>query len=200
MSSSESSFDLYMHEFRDLIRQIEKRLHTEDNNESSSSSSSSPSSSISDLLDQCQELIPQMELEIRGTSDRSIKQERKDILQACKLQLVSYKALEKTTTQSTTNTGSYCLWDETTERNYRRETMELQDQVGRQNTVLDDALRSIRETEQVGAEITAELERNRTTLESAHANVHSLSSMTEQANDLLKSMTKKWWIPSPRRN
>jgi hypothetical protein len=179
-----SSFDMYQDEFRNLIRQIEQRLHQDKEADDAEESSSSPS--ISDLLGNCQELIPQMEVEIRATPDRSTRQDRKDMLQACKLQLVSYKALE-------TQTSSTKLWDEATERNYRRETMQLQDQVGRQNAQLDDALRSIRETELVGSEITAELARNRATFENSHGNVRSISSMAEQANGLIKSMSRKWW-------
>jgi hypothetical protein len=45
----------------------------------------------------------------------------------------------------------------------------------------------------VASGIVSELASNRATLESAKGKVGEVSSLTERANGLLKSMSKKWW-------
>ena len=69
-----------------------------------------------------------------------------------------------------------------------------QGQVGKQNSRLKDALRSLRETEEIAQEITGELDAQRATIESTQSSMNSVKDMTQQAKGLLKSMNKKWWM------
>jgi ElaB/YqjD/DUF883 family membrane-anchored ribosome-binding protein len=161
-------FDLYREEFTSLVKQIEQRFHAEED--------------VSDLLSQCDELLPQMALEARG-APFEWKQELRDILQACRMQLATYQSL---------NNQKDELFENAKQKN-NDGRMLPQDRVGRQNAQLEASLRSIRETEQVATEVSQELYRNRETLQSAQDNVGELSSMTEQAKGLLKSMSRKWF-------
>ena len=200
MSELKESFDLHRDEFKFHIAKIEERLHVDDGADDGEEDKNikSKGTSTEDLLKNCEQMIGQMELEIRGTKDPIVKQDRKDLLQACKLQLLSYKTLEKQSRNISgggggKDGGKKLLWDEKTEKNYLQQAMQIQDQVGRQNSQLESSLQSIRETEQVAAEISQELGRNREKIQQSHQKVKSLNSMTEQANGLLESMSRPWY-------
>jgi Snare region anchored in the vesicle membrane C-terminus len=68
------------------------------------------------------------------------------------------------------------------------------DKVSSQNTRLQDALRSLKESQEVASEITGELHSQRAILENTQNNMNSMKDMTQQAKGLLKSMNKKWWM------
>jgi hypothetical protein len=170
-----SPFDRYQNEFRDRIRQIEKRLHDD------------PSQDVSDLIRQCEEeLLPQMRLEARGvssTDNGALKQDLIDMYKACQMQLESYKALHDNKKE---------LFSKSTQHN-RDRVERTSYQVASQNERLTDALKSIRETEELAGEISGELGRNRKTLERAGGRVNELSGLVKQANGHLKSMMRKWF-------
>lgn len=69
-----------------------------------------------------------------------------------------------------------------------------QGKVSSQNSRLKDALRSLRESQEVATEIAGELEGQRTTLENAQSNVRSVKDMTQQAKGLVNTLNKKWWL------
>ena len=50
----------------------------------------------------------------------------------------------------------------------------------RQNDVIGKAMRTVAETEEVGAEITSELARNREKIESAHSKVREFTGLTDR--------------------
>ena len=68
-----------------------------------------------------------------------------------------------------------------------------QGRVMEQNSQLESAMRSIRESEQIASETIEELQSQRTTLESSSAKMKDLSTMTDQAKKLVKSMNRPWW-------
>ena len=65
--------------------------------------------------------------------------------------------------------------------------------IGQQNSRLQDALRSIRETDQVAQEISGELSSQRETMQSAQGRLGQFQSQLEHSNNLLNSMNKPWW-------
>mmetsp|Transcript_2479 Transcript_2479/g.5420 ORF Transcript_2479/g.5420 Transcript_2479/m.5420 type:complete len:239 (+) Transcript_2479:108-824(+) len=65
--------------------------------------------------------------------------------------------------------------------------------INKQNSRLHDALRSIKESEQVAQEISGELHGQRETLGKTQGRLDQFSSMTEYSKGLLKSMNKPWW-------
>lgn len=69
-----------------------------------------------------------------------------------------------------------------------------QGKVSSQNSRLKDALRSLRESQEVATEIAGELEGQRMILENAQSNVHLVKGMTQQAKGLVDTLNKKWWL------
>jgi len=68
-----------------------------------------------------------------------------------------------------------------------------QGRVRKQNSQLQDALRSINESEEIANEINQDLYRQRETLETTQSRLQQFSSMTGHAKGILKNMNKPWW-------
>jgi hypothetical protein len=68
-----------------------------------------------------------------------------------------------------------------------------QGRVMEQNTQLEAAMRSIRESEQIACETIEELQSQRKTLDGTRRKVDDLTSMTTQAKQLVKSINRPWW-------
>lgn len=170
MTSNYPPFDVYKDEFSDHVKQIEQCLHADDDEQDDDD--------VSDLISQCETLLGQMALEVRG-APKDLKQDLKDILEACQMQFQSYQTLndKKELFSAKSNT---------------ERLKSTQDLAMGQNTKLGDALKSLRETEEIAAEVNQELLKNRKTIQNAQANVGEMSSMTKDAKGLLGSMMKKW--------
>ncbi|KAG7350293.1 hypothetical protein IV203_009653 [Nitzschia inconspicua] len=69
-----------------------------------------------------------------------------------------------------------------------------QGKVSSQNSRLRDAMRNLRETQEIATEITGELQGQRVTLENTKNSMNSMKDMTQQAKGLVKSLNKKWWM------
>lgn len=65
--------------------------------------------------------------------------------------------------------------------------------IANQNLVIEQALRTVAETEDVGHEIIDELKSNREKIESSSAKAKEVGGMTDAANKLIKRMTKREW-------
>ena len=68
-----------------------------------------------------------------------------------------------------------------------------QGRVRKQNSQLQDALRSINESEEIANEINQDLYRQRDTLETTQSRLQQFSSITGHAKGILKNMNKPWW-------
>ena len=153
----------------------------------------------------------------------ALKQELLDIYKACKMQLKTYKLLHAQTElfQNTNTTAQKSNEDKTCDRDFLfagsattdnssgynktgggtsgtnnirgQITSNTQGRLREQNHRLQDALRSIRESDQVAEEISGELAGQRDTLQRAQGRLHQFSSMTEHSKNLLNSMNKPWW-------
>jgi len=102
-------------------------------------------------------------------------------------------------TTSSSSPSSSPLFNSTTTNNNNNHNIRdninanTQGRVRKQNSQLQDALKSISESEQVAKEITNDLYRQRESLETTQSRLQQFSSVTEQAKGLLKSMNKPWW-------
>ena len=91
--------------------------------------------------------------------------------------------------------GSASASDTNNSNSYYKNSIRARTQgrVMEQNSQLESAMRSIRESEQIASETIEELQSQRTTLESSSAKMKDLSTMTDQAKKLVKSMNRPWW-------
>lgn len=135
------------------------------------------------VLQQCENLLQQMAMEARTETDSEVKRERMVCVKACKSQLQALR-LESDRQSLLSSSSSSAKQLTNTEK-----------MLARQNETLERARQSMQETENVGTEITQELQSNRATIESAHGQVQEVSSMTDRAGEILKSMSKPWWRP-----
>lgn len=170
--SGHAPFDDFLREFKSRIRRLEEDLHRPDyeNDENHAV--------ISNILSECQDLLLQLTVAAK-TASKSTRTHCHDILEACQMQLDTYKTLYR----------KHELFGERSGMAHRN----VDGTVAGQNIRLEDALRSIRETEALASEVGEELTRNRETLRGAHGKVGALSGMMEQANGHLKSLMRKWF-------
>ena len=190
MSSGYAPFDEHYNEFRIRIREINQQLPNE---------AQGATTTISTQLRQCEELLLQMKIEARGARGSSLKRELMDIYQACEQQLASYQTLNQQKEElfaghTSTQTPSYSSSSSSTKKGSDRDRLlAARGRVESQNTQLEGALRSIRETETLAGEIGQELGRNRESIHRAQGKVGDLSGMMKQAKGHLKSLTRKWF-------
>jgi hypothetical protein len=170
--SASTPFDFYKEEFESVLLQIEQCLQSEED--------------ASDLIDQCETLLPQLSIEARGAPDPCLKQELLDVVSAYKVKFQSYKDENK-------RKGLFASMPPGADARYRERMMLPQDRVRQQNQTILNALQSVNETEQVAIEIGQELSKNRETIENAQDNVDQVSSMAERAKGLLMSMRRRRW-------
>ena len=170
--SGHAPFDDFLREFKGRIRRLEEDLHLPEDKQDESHSKASG------LLKECQELLLQLTIEAK-IAPKTTRTNCHDILEACQMQLDTYKTLYR----------KHELFGDRSALVQRN----VDGTVASQNIRLEDALRSIRETEALAGEVGEELTRNRDTLRGAHRKVGELSGMMEQANGHLKSLLRKWF-------
>mmetsp|Transcript_22791 Transcript_22791/g.25384 ORF Transcript_22791/g.25384 Transcript_22791/m.25384 type:complete len:210 (+) Transcript_22791:44-673(+) len=189
-------FDRWKEKFSSTIQQIEKSL-TESND-------------ATKLIRKAYSILSnKMASEIKKFSDsnnhqQAIKQDLVDIYSACNMQIDTYKILneqkeilfqnEIASTNETVTLSRSSITPSSYDNNIRDNVnANTQGRVRKQNSQLQDALKSISESEQVAKEITNDLYRQRESLETTQGRLQQFSSVTEQAKGLLKSMNKPWW-------
>lgn len=173
-------FEGYHDEFQSLFIQIQQALvdnkHKHDE-------------SIDSLFSQCDSLLKQMSVESRGIdNDDELKQE---LLARVKMAKSQHAALKQELQHKLASSERSSLFLGK-ERLYQNKDM-----MQRQQDFLERARATMAETEQVGNEITAELSRNRETLEHSQQQVSTFSSMTDKAASIIKTMSKRRGIKDP---
>jgi chromosome segregation ATPase len=175
-----SPIKLYYAELTSLVQKLSASLRE---------SSSSPDD-LDALYEQASDCCQQLLVEVRSLNDPNTKEEWTAVAHGCKSQLQALRIqLDRRSLEL------YGGADDCSSSN-RAALDRLQSNeaaLHRQNEALDQAMARVRETEQVASGIVSELASNRATLESAKGKVGEVSSLTERANGLLKSMSKKWW-------
>jgi hypothetical protein len=222
-STGHHDFDRLKDEFSATVRDIEATMHKRadassnnvDNMNRTASESIRKASSILSKLSSVAK-------DVSETEQPALKQELFDVYKACKMQLKTYKSLHKQTElfQDTNTTHSTSIAMTTSERtdlfadrttdsskysnasgsasssaeNFRDQiTSNTQGRLGNQNSRIRDALRSLKESEQVAQEISGELIGQRDTLQTTQGRLDQFSSMNEHSKNLLDSMNKPWW-------
>mmetsp|Transcript_52268 Transcript_52268/g.79354 ORF Transcript_52268/g.79354 Transcript_52268/m.79354 type:complete len:203 (-) Transcript_52268:48-656(-) len=175
MASSYVPFQRYDDEFKSLTKQVQDSLnefHDEEDNHTGA------------LLSQCDELLQQMALEARSVSDNTLKRELLAQVRNCKAELQSFKdEHNKQSLMSNAKSGS--------SSGHRERLLQQQDMLRNQNSQLENARKTLEETEQVALEIGSELANNRNTIESAHGRVRQVSSLTGRARRIVASMNQR---------
>jgi len=169
MDSTEA-FNEYYQEYCSLMQQI---------------ASTTDHSERDILLKQCSDVLQQMAVEARSLENPA----KTELLERVRLYKSNLQAIQEKSKRE------LLFADSTKTRpdaKLEKQLQENEDVLGRQNETLGRALHSLQETEQVGLEITEELDRNRATIESTHESVREISSMNARANEILTSMSK-WW-------
>jgi len=222
-NTGNDDFDRYRNKFSATIRGIESSMHERaarsgDHSHDDRSVSQSIRKASSILAN-----MSSIVKDVADDEEPALKQELLDIYKACKMQLKTYKMLHTQTDlfQDTNATATETNEEKTSDRdvlfgaiaatddssgynktgggssranNIRDQiTSNTQGRLREQNSRLQDALRSIRESDEVAQEISGELVNQRETLQTAQGRLHQFSSMTEYSNNLLNSMNKPWW-------
>ena len=202
MSSSKSNtiatltFQRYDAEFQEILQQIEQSV-TVAVADGTGGKHATPNGQdyTNHLIQQAHDLLKQMSVEARtissepkNTAASTTKNELLNHVRTLKSQLTTLQS--KVTTQSLfgnhNNNHASQQHDKNRQLLERNEGMLLQ-----QNDTLERAKRSILETEQVALEINDELVQNRQTLISSQNRIHQVSHMTNQAKQLLSSMSQR---------
>ena len=194
-------FDFWMDEYSSKIKDIENALHQED-------------SDTTDLVHAATKILRNLHSEARGISkskDPALRQEMMDVYKACKMQLETYRQIcdqkglfqqqqqqqqhnqsSSSAAQSSAVPSASFLWNNNTQR--AQVQANTQGRVAQQNSTLQSAMQSLRESEEISQEIMGELRGQRETLEHTRSSMNSMKDMTQQAKGLLMSMNKPWWM------
>lgn len=179
-------FERYDDEFQSLTNQIKSSLRDEDNIEFTSS-----------LLSQCDDLLKQMSVEARGVDDSNVKRDLLANVRQCKSTLSALRDEFKSKKGAherahlLINAGGPNGNTNESKNASKERLLQAHGQLLQQNDTLDRARRVMADTEEVGLEITAELARNRETLETAHGRVREVSGLTNRARRLLQNMSRR---------
>ena len=169
---SRVNFDQYDEEFANMSQQVQKSLEEQP-----------PSQYTTNLLQQCDDLIQQMDLEARTIPDATLKRTLIQKVRACKTE---YQRLRHESERQGLLGGR--------SRPSEKERLMLQkneDMLSSQNDTLERARRTMQDTEAVALEITEELGQNREKLISAHGRVREVSGLTGRARRILSSMSQR---------
>lgn len=159
-----SLFDAYDQEFTSISQDINKNIN--ELKRTSGGASGGTIRHIENLLSQAQDLIKQMEVEVRSL-DPATKKVLNEKLQQYKKSTSSLKSdFERAKEQAQ---RSNLIGDKSIEQ--RQRLLDTNDKLSRQNEMIANAHRTVAETEDVAAEITTELARNREKILSSRAKV-----------------------------
>jgi hypothetical protein len=192
MSSSSKTghegFDYWKDEYTSVIREIETALHEQKD--------------TTELIEHASSILPNLALEARNVSSSkrpALKRELMDIYKACKMQLETYQTLNEQkelfqlSSSNATSSSSSSSVGGTSSGKRGQIQANTQGQVLKQNSQLQAALRSIKESEELAKEITSELHGQRETLETTKGRMSTMKDMTTHAKGLVKSISKPWW-------
>jgi vesicle transport through interaction with t-SNAREs 1 len=196
-SAATVTFQRYDTEFQEILQQIEQSLSSNSGTENGNQQQQQHGDYTNHLIQQGHDLLKQMSVEARSASDHSnnnaaMKNELLNHVRSLKSQLntlqskVSSQSLFGNHNNNSSNNSNNSQYDKNRQMLEKNENMLLQ-----QNDTLERAKRSILETEQVALEISDELVQNRQTLISSQNRIHQVSGMTNQAKQLLSSMSQR---------
>jgi chromosome segregation ATPase len=181
-----SPIKLYYEEFTSLLQKLSVSLEHGRGSHIASSTSDDLDAQYEQASDCCQQLL----VEVRSLTDSNTKQEWAAVVQGCKSQLQALRIqLDRHSLELSGGRD-----DAASSNGQAKDRLQSNEAaLHHQNEALNQAMGRVRETEEVASGIMSELASNRATLESTKGKIGEVSSLTERANGLLKSMSKKWW-------
>lgn len=205
MSTTVIPFSRYNEEFSSLTSQIKSALTAIDSASSSgdASSCSKHMNHANLLLSQTKELLKQMTVEARSVQDPALKEDCLGTVRVAKgnqANLVedvkaAQQLVDRVSLLQDANGGNDLESGSTRGKQKndpaRQHLLQMNHSLGQQNQTLENARRVMAETEDVALEITEELGRNRETIQSAHARVRGVTTLTNRARRILVSMQRR---------
>ena len=193
-NGNSKAFDTYYQEFASLLQQLESSPSEHNNNNQNNNNNNKDTSA---LYQQCSDLIRLMTLEARSTDegDTDMKLERAERVKIYKFQLEAVRNQHDAQFLMGSAAADMLELEKQQQRLHVKQRLERTEmRAAQQNELLERARRSVEETETIGAEILSQVQRNRESIQSAHARVHALSGMTDRAGNIIKNMSRPWWL------
>lgn len=181
-----SIFDAYDQEFTTLSQEIERNVGELKAQSGPSEKTTSLIKMIDALFSQSNDLVKQMEVEVRSNDPgtRKVLMEKVNILKKSSTRAKGDYEREKEKAERSSLIGSKSHSD-------RQRLLDVNDRLESQNEMIANAHRTVAETEEVGLEITQELNRNRDKLVSARAKASDFSGVSDSARKVLNAMARR---------
>jgi hypothetical protein len=196
--SSLTQFTQYDEEFNEISEQAKtaiQRLSRDIESLDASSEVDSEVRHITNLITQCDDLLKQMTIEARETDDAAMKKSHLNQVRICKTNLDNiksdFKSVKNETDRASLMSGGK---DSNTSRlssDAKTRLLSTNDAFARQNETLENAKRTMAETQETALDITMELGKQREKIENVHGRVREVSGMTNTARRILNSMSRR---------
>ena len=191
-----TQFSQYDEEFSEVSEQVKtaiKRLSRDIESLEPSSELDSELRHITNLIDQCDDLLKQMTIEAREADDAALKKSHLNQVRVCKTNLDNIKADFKSIKNESDRASLMSGGKDTSRLSNDAKTrlLSTNDAFSRQNETLENAKRTIAETEETALDITNELGKQREKIENVHGRVREVSGMTNTARRILNSMSRR---------
>mmetsp|Transcript_7878 Transcript_7878/g.11328 ORF Transcript_7878/g.11328 Transcript_7878/m.11328 type:complete len:211 (-) Transcript_7878:318-950(-) len=150
---------------------------------------------MSTFWKQCEELLVQMQMEVRQIDDRDEKAEIRVRLEGCKAQHAALQSLLPATLQS--NYKESLFEDSTPAFDFDNSDIspsksnKVLDQIESQNATLEHARRTVNDTMDLAVEITEELSRNKETIQAQLERAWEVSDVTGSAKKIINDMQRR---------
>jgi vesicle transport through interaction with t-SNAREs 1 len=182
-----SIFEAYDTEFGALAESIGKEFANLRAQEDGGNDGGAAIRMLEALLSQSLDLIKQMEVEVRS-HDGPTRKQLGDKVSHYKKSLM----VQKTDLASCKNKIAKAhLRNDGNDNGDRSRLLGVNDKLYRQNEAIQNASRTVFETEEVGADIVEELGRNREKIQSAHDRVREFGGVADGARRLVSSMQRR---------
>lgn len=185
-------FDSYEDEFLTLVRGCSKNVSKASTYESDGDQKLDLLNAVSRDLDAAKDVIRQMDIEARSQENSAARRALADKVGSHKQTLAAVtRDFEETKQQAERQSllgGTEATDEDSLEQ--RSRLMAATDTLERSNSRIRHAIDMVADTEVTALEISDELARNRETIESVHARVHSVSGLADNARRLIRTMTK----------
>jgi vesicle transport through interaction with t-SNAREs protein 1 len=134
-----------------------------------------------------------MTIEARETDDSAMKKSHLNQVRVCKTNLDNIKADFKSVKNESDRASLMSGGKDTSRLSNDAKTrlLSTNDAFSRQNETLENAKRTMAETEETALDITMELGKQREKIENVHGRVREVSGMTNTARRILNSMSRR---------
>jgi hypothetical protein len=188
-----SIYEAYQEEWRSLEGSIEKELSVLKMCTADEGDSTTTIRQLSGLISQSNDLVKQMEIEVRSTAgaDKKLMSEKvAQFKRSLKNLSAEFSAQKTRLSRSSLMSGADGpALGKSAEQ--RQRLLETNEKLSRQNEHILNAQRTVAETEEVGIEITEELARNRERIQASRDRVGEFLGLTDNARRMIGSMQRR---------